>query len=390
MSADQFKKIEKIANFINSNPKAKVVFLVGAGISTACGIPDFRSPETGLYDNLAKLKLPFAEAVFDIDYFRENPQPFYTLAKELYPGNYEPSKFHHLMRVFQDKGRLHRIYTQNIDTLERSAGIRSNLVVEAHGSFAHNHCIDCGMEYPHEFFKQAMSNTAGAFARCKSCEGLIKPKIVFFGENLPSHFFSTWDEDLEQLNENHIVIVAGTSLAVYPFASLPSEIPKSVRRALVNLQKVGDFLASPRKSDIIFNGSSEVAAEELARKLGWLDELESLVEAASSRRQQSMKEAVSTVSKGAEEVLNNVVQEMEHMSLSNTSVNKSETVEVEQTKSKPGNEEQGKQELKKQEPEKQEPEKTEEMKRGNEQRRKEGNGQENDKEQILEKMENKN
>ncbi|SCU77945.1 LAFA_0A04104g1_1 [Lachancea sp. 'fantastica'] len=315
MSRSQLRSIEELAKSINANPKVKVIFLVGAGISTACGIPDFRSPGTGLYDNLAKLNLPFAEAVFDIDFFRQNPQPFYTLAKELYPGNYEPSNFHHLMRLFQDKGRLHRIYTQNIDTLERSAGIQAEYLVEAHGSFADNHCIDCGLDYPHEYFKEAIAHCSGKFARCSKCEGLIKPKIVFFGENLPLHFFSTWDDDVETIDEDYIVIVAGTSLAVYPFASLPTEVPNSVRRVLFNLEKVGDFKVNPRKSDLVFNGSTELAAKELAKQLGWQDDFQAVVDASSRRRQKEKDQGVPVSSDDLEVQLSNVVQDLKHISL---------------------------------------------------------------------------
>ena len=90
------EQVKVVAEHLKKYPSSKVIFLVGAGISTSSGIPDFRSPKTGLYHNLSKLKLPYAEAVFDIEYYQENPQPFYLLADELYPGNFKPSKFHYL------------------------------------------------------------------------------------------------------------------------------------------------------------------------------------------------------------------------------------------------------------------------------------------------------
>ncbi|EDO15331.1 hypothetical protein Kpol_1011p1 [Vanderwaltozyma polyspora DSM 70294] len=288
-----------LANHLKKNPDSKVIFLVGAGASTSCGIPDFRSPKTGLYHNLSKLNLPYAEAVFDVDYFKENPKPFYTLAKELYPGNFKPSEFHYLMKLFEDKGRLKRIYTQNIDTLEREAGISSELVIEAHGSFASNHCIECAKEFPLSVFKDKLdsANAKGEFsyAKCSECKGLIKPKIVFFGENLPEAFFNTWDDDVEWLSKRHnatedLIIVAGTSLTVHPFASLPSEVPDTSRRGLFNLGLVGDFEDNPRDDDIFIEGLLDEIAHKLATELGWLEELELLIKAENEQIPELVKE----------------------------------------------------------------------------------------------------
>lgn len=285
MSKDHINATKKLAKLLHDNPKQKVIFLVGAGISTSCGIPDFRSPETGLYHNLSKLNLPYAEAVFDIDFFEEKPRPFYMLASELYPGKFKPSKFHLLLKLFQDQKRLQRIYTQNIDTLERQAGISQAYIIEAHGSFAENHCINCNKIYDMDIFKKHLDKYQKEpidknFARCRSCNGLIKPNIVFFGEDLPKRFFATWDSDLETMDDKEtrpIVIVAGTSLTVYPFASLPTEVSKDTTRALINRELVGDFKASPRKTDIIIECNSDDAADIIAKELGWSKQLDDLI-----------------------------------------------------------------------------------------------------------------
>lgn len=108
----------------------------GAGISTSAGIPDFRSPETGLYANLERLNLPHPEAVFELSFFRENPLPFYTLAQELYPGKYRPTITHSFIHLLHKKGLLLKLFTQNIDCLEREAGVPGDKIIEAHGSFA--------------------------------------------------------------------------------------------------------------------------------------------------------------------------------------------------------------------------------------------------------------
>jgi NAD+-dependent protein deacetylase sirtuin 2 len=86
-------------------------------------------------------------AVFDIDFFRENPKPFFALAKELYPGSFKPTISHYFIKLLHDKGLLLRHYTQNIDTLERVSRLPEEKIVEAHGTFHSSHCLECDQEY---------------------------------------------------------------------------------------------------------------------------------------------------------------------------------------------------------------------------------------------------
>src|SRR6202012_1730196 len=100
-------------SYLKSGKAKRVVFLVGAGISTAAGIPDFRSPGSGLYSNLAHLDLDSPEDVFSIDFFRRNPLPFYTLAHELAPGKFRPTLTHSFISLLNEKGILLHVFTQN-------------------------------------------------------------------------------------------------------------------------------------------------------------------------------------------------------------------------------------------------------------------------------------
>ncbi|KAJ1630296.1 DHS-like NAD/FAD-binding domain-containing protein [Pavlovales sp. CCMP2436] len=100
----------------------KVIVMAGAGLSTAAGIPDFRTPGSGLYYQLEKYDLPNPQAVFSIDYFRVRPEPFHMLAREMWPGKFAPTAAHAFIKMLADKGKLLRCYTQNIDGLERLAG----------------------------------------------------------------------------------------------------------------------------------------------------------------------------------------------------------------------------------------------------------------------------
>ena len=265
------KDIDKIVKLLQKE-NSKVVFFVGAGISTNCGIPDFRSPETGLYANLRKLSLPYPEAVFDIEYFKNKPKAFYTLADELFPGKFAPSKFHYLIRLCQDKNLLKRCYSQNIDTLERIAGVEDDKIVEAHGSFASNHCIECNTEMSKEKLREFMNR--GEIPSCLECQGYVKPDIVFFGEALPTKLWDLWEEDIDDMD---IAIVAGTSLAVYPFANLPAEVTKKATRVLINRELCGDFELSPRKTDIVLLEDCDSIAETICERLNWSKELEQLV-----------------------------------------------------------------------------------------------------------------
>lgn len=97
--------------------------------------------------------MPDPQAIFETSFFRENPKPFFVLAKELYPGSFKPTPCHYFIKLLNDKGVLLRHYTQNIDTLERLAGLPEQKLVEAHGTFYRGHCLECDKEYSLEWIK---------------------------------------------------------------------------------------------------------------------------------------------------------------------------------------------------------------------------------------------
>jgi NAD-dependent SIR2 family protein deacetylase len=120
--------------------------MTGAGISVSCGIPDFRSPKTGIYANLAEYNLPSPEAIFSIDYFKEKPEPFYKFMKSFDLRNFEASPTHYFIKMLNDKGLLHMCYTQNIDNLEVKTGIDMKKIIQAHGANRGAHCSVCKKE----------------------------------------------------------------------------------------------------------------------------------------------------------------------------------------------------------------------------------------------------
>ncbi|KAI1864732.1 hypothetical protein JX265_008456 [Neoarthrinium moseri] len=261
------RDLRSVAKLIKHGRIKRIVVMTGAGISTAAGIPDFRSPETGLYHNLARLNLPFAEAVFDIDYFQEHPEPFYILAKELYPGKFHPTISHVFISMLAEKSLLHKLFTQNIDCLERAAGVPDSHIVEAHGSFATQRCIECKTSYPDTQMRQHVEK--GEPPRCiTGCGGLVKPDIVFFGESLPPSFY----ENRAIPAQSDLLLVLGTSLTVHPFASLPGMAMERTPRVLFNKERVGDL--GTRADDVLCLMDCDSGIRKLAAELGWSDELE--------------------------------------------------------------------------------------------------------------------
>ncbi|KAF2211369.1 hypothetical protein CERZMDRAFT_112803 [Cercospora zeae-maydis SCOH1-5] len=262
------RTLEALAEYIKSGKVRKVVVMTGAGISTSAGIPDFRSPETGLYANLARLNLPYAEAVFDISYFKEHPEPFYALAHELYPGKYRPTITHSFISLLHKKGLLLKCFTQNIDCLEQEAGVPDEMMIAAHGSFAKQSCIECKDPYPSDEIKVHVANKT--IPHCHHCKGLVKPEIVFFGEQLPAAFFEA--RDLPR--EADLAIVMGTSLTVQPFASLPGFAREQTPRLLINKERVGNL--GTRADDVLLLEDCDSGVRRLAEACGWLEELEAL------------------------------------------------------------------------------------------------------------------
>ncbi|USP74967.1 uncharacterized protein yc1106_02241 [Curvularia clavata] len=264
------RTLEALAQYIKDGRARKVVVMTGAGISTSAGIPDFRSPDTGLYANLARLNLPYPEAVFDISFFRNNPEPFYTLAQELYPGKFRPTITHSFINLLHQKGLLLKLFTQNIDCLEREAGVPGDKIIEAHGSFATQRCIECKNSYPQERMHEAIQNKSVPRCVDDSCNGLVKPDIVFFGEQLPSAFFDNRDLPAEA----DLCIVMGTSLSVHPFASLPQLCEDQTPRLLINSERVGDM--GSRADDVLLLEDCDSGVRKLAEACGWLEDLEAL------------------------------------------------------------------------------------------------------------------
>lgn len=184
----------------------RIVFFGGAGVSTASGIPDFRSVD-GLYSQ--KFDYP-PETIISHSFYRSRPEEFFRFYREkMLPLGHEPNVTHRVLARWEQEGRLQAVVTQNIDGLHQMAGSRK--VYELHGSVLRNYCTRCGASYPAEFIRDSEG-----VPKCH-CGGIVKPDVVLYEESLDG---DTLERSIEKIADADMLIVAGTSLTVYPAAGL--------------------------------------------------------------------------------------------------------------------------------------------------------------------------
>lgn len=219
----------------------RVAVLTGAGISTPSGIPDFRSPGTGLWSQSDPL------AIASVWGFRDQPQRFYDwirpLARDIVTAR--PNAAHHALVELERMGKLSSLITQNIDHLHQRAG--SSEVLELHGHLRTLSCLRCRFQDAAESYLHRFVNT-GALPICPQCGSVLKPDVVLFGEPLPESILIAAQE---QALHCDLMLVVGSSLEVMPAADLP---PLAVRRGarliVLNLGATPcDHLA-----DLVLNG----------------------------------------------------------------------------------------------------------------------------------------
>ena len=210
-------EIETLKQWVESS--RNIVFFGGAGVSTESGIPDFRSVD-GLYSQ--KFDYP-PETIISHSFFLKKPEYFFRFYKEkMLPLGFSPNVTHKVLAQWEQEGRLSAVVTQNIDGLHQKAG--SKKVFELHGSVLRNYCMNCGKFYSAEFVK----NAAG-IPRC-TCGGIVKPDVVLYEESLDP---ATIEGSLKAIREADMLIVAGTSLTVYPAAGLINDY-RGDRLVLIN------------------------------------------------------------------------------------------------------------------------------------------------------------
>ncbi|WP_372805908.1 NAD-dependent deacetylase [Pontiella sp.] len=207
--------IERLSEWVRS--ATSIVALTGAGISTASGIPDFRSA-SGIYSIERNVE------IFDLDVFLRDPSIFYAFARKFYPQvrDARPNAAHRALAALDHI----TVVTQNVDDYHQRAG--SDPVYTVHGNHIFSTCQSCGAEIETEVLFPIIER--GDIPHCV-CGGVYKPNITFFGERLPE---TDWQAAVQAMTQADLVLVVGTSLSVFPAAYLPDYRPLNARLAIIN------------------------------------------------------------------------------------------------------------------------------------------------------------
>jgi len=203
------EKIERLSELIRENERFYV--LTGAGISTASGVPDFRSPGTGLWEKIDPIATSSVEVLYS------NPRLFYEAAFTRFAkiSSAEPNQGHYMLARLEELGYLKGLITQNIDGLHVRAG--SKKVWEVHGHLRSGYCLGCKKKYPFEDLVQQVE-LKRIPPVCHNCHSMLRPEVVLFGDPMPAFFF---DLNQEIQTGCEFMLVVGSSLVVYPVADLP-------------------------------------------------------------------------------------------------------------------------------------------------------------------------
>lgn len=244
--------VEKAAALLKSAKYA--VALTGAGISTPSGIPDFRSPDTGLWNKVDPLE------VASLSTFRISPEKFFRwfrpFTKQIIEAT--PNPAHQALTKLEAENFIHAVITQNIDGLHQKAG--TNQVLEVHGSLNTVTCGSCYVKYPStlcldKFVKQ------GLIPRCPNCGGILKPDAILFGEQLPQE---TWQNVLVEIKQSDLMLVVGSSLEVFPVAKLPYNIVSNGGKLII-INDQETYL--DKRADVIFHQNAEIVLPQIIKVL---------------------------------------------------------------------------------------------------------------------------
>ena len=247
------QKLNKLINFINESQN--IVFFGGAGVSTESGIPDFRSKD-GLYNQHdVQFEKYNPEYLLSRDCLYNEPKVFYEFYRQkMDTRDIEPNITHKALAKLEKIGKLSGVVTQNIDGLHQLAGSKN--VYELHGTTSKNYCHICGKNYPSD----AIFNSGDAIPRCE-CGGMIRPYVTLYGEGLPDDAVNS---AVKAIRNADMLIIAGTSLKVYPAASFVYEF-RGKHMVVINREKLN--LQLDEEDDLIICDSMGKIFEEVNKRI---------------------------------------------------------------------------------------------------------------------------
>lgn len=249
---DHQARLEQAAELVRQSEFT--VALTGAGVSTASGIPDFRSARSGLWQQSDPMD------VASLATFRYRPERFFSwvrpLAKDILEA--EPNAAHRALAELEEAGHLQGVVTQNIDDLHRRAG--SENVFELHGHLRLATCVRCYRRFPSAELLATFAET-GDIPRCEACGGILKPEVVLFGEQLP---YLVVQDAKSLIQRCKLILVAGSSLEVTPAATFPVQaLNEGAHLIIVNHEPT--YL--DERADVLFGGDVEQVLPELAQEV---------------------------------------------------------------------------------------------------------------------------
>ncbi len=244
-------QINTLIEYIQSSHS--IVFFGGAGVSTESGIPDFRSKD-GLYNQHdIQFEKYRPEYLLSHECLIDEPKVFYEYYRQKMDARgFEPNITHKVLAKLEEQGKLKAVITQNIDGLHQKAG--SKAVYELHGTTERNYCSWCKKAYPSDY----IFTSGEPVPKCE-CGGMVRPYVTLYGEGLPE---DAWNQSIAALKSADMLIVAGTSLMVYPAANLVRYFAGD-HLVVMNREKLK--LPINEETDLVIQGSMGEVFRELER-----------------------------------------------------------------------------------------------------------------------------
>ena len=236
---------------------SKIVVFTGAGVSTESGVSDFRSPG-GIWDRFDPSELNYQNFLAS----EANREKYWDFYKQLWPTmvEAEPNRGHYAIAELHHLGKLDCVITQNIDSLHQKSGIPEEKVIELHGTMQWVNCLECGKKYPREQI-QSRLESGEKVPRCDTCGGITKPATISFGQAMPER---ETREAEARAAACDLLLVAGSSLAVYPAAQMPLIAKDSgAKLVIINLTPT----PHDRYADIVINEKTGETLSQIVERV---------------------------------------------------------------------------------------------------------------------------